>query len=52
MLAKKDNLPKKPDTQERELKGKVTTINIHPTKKSELLVPFVSQAKDLHKPGI
>lgn len=34
------------------LEEKVSTINIIPTKKSELLVPFVSQAKDLHKPGI
>lgn len=57
-FAKKDNLPIKTDTQERESSRdipslkKVSTINIIPTKKSELLVPFVSQAKDLHKPGI
>lgn len=34
------------------LKENVCTINIIPTKKSELLVPFVSQAQDLNKPGI
>lgn len=54
---KKDNLPIKTDTRESSrdipsLKEKVSTINIIPTKKSELLVPFVFQAKDLHKAGI